>query len=172
MQITAFRGKRPKGFCCTSCQVATLCQRRIQWPKSAPHCFPHLARACCPSSQRRVIDSQNDLGWNGPTRYQHFIFLAENHKNRITESLCGLGWKRPQSPHRPNPSHGQGCPPPAQAAQSPIQPGLECLQGWGTTASLGSCVSGTTTVLLRTTALLEGMCGCFLTCISALVFLS
>ena len=33
--------------------------------------------------------------------------------------------------------HGQGCPPPAQAAQGPIQPGLERLQGWGTTASLG-----------------------------------
>ena len=27
---------------------------------------------------------------------------------------------------------GQGCPPPAQVAQGPIQPGLECLQGWGT----------------------------------------
>jgi len=27
--------------------------------------------------------------------------------------------------------HGQGCPPPAQAAQGPIQPGLECLQTWG-----------------------------------------
>jgi len=24
-----------------------------------------------------------------------------------------------------------GCPPPAQAAQGPTQPGLECLQGWG-----------------------------------------
>ena len=29
--------------------------------------------------------------------------------------------------------------PPAQAAQGPIQPGLEHLQGWGTTDSLGSC---------------------------------
>ena len=41
----------------------------------------------------------------------------------------------------PAPCHGQGCPPPAQAAQGPIQPGFECLQGWGTTASLGSCAS-------------------------------
>jgi len=24
-----------------------------------------------------------------------------------------------------------GCPPPAQTAQGPVQPGLECLQGWG-----------------------------------------
>jgi len=28
---------------------------------------------------------------------------------------------------------------PAEAAQGPIQPGLECFQGWGTTASLDSC---------------------------------
>ena len=27
----------------------------------------------------------------------------------------------------PTPSHGQGCQPPGQAAQDPIQPGLECL---------------------------------------------
>ena len=40
--------------------------------------------------------------------------------------------------HPPLPCHGQGCPPPpTQAAQGPIQPGLECLQAWGTTASLG-----------------------------------
>ena len=30
---------------------------------------------------------------------------------------------------------------PAQAAQGPIQPGLEHLQRWGTMASLGSCAS-------------------------------
>ena len=29
--------------------------------------------------------------------------------------------------------HGQGCDPADQAAQGPIQPGLECLQGWGLT---------------------------------------
>ena len=31
-----------------------------------------------------------------------------------------------------------GCPPPAQAARGPIQPGLEHLQGWGTHTSLGN----------------------------------
>jgi len=41
----------------------------------------------------------------------------------------------------PSPSHGQGCHPPVQAAQGPIQPDLGCLPGWGTTASLGSCAS-------------------------------
>ena len=29
------------------------------------------------------------------------------------------------------PCYVQGCLPPDQAAQSHIQPGLECLQGWG-----------------------------------------
>ena len=33
-------------------------------------------------------------------------------------------------PMLPNPCHEQGCPPPAQAAQGPIQPGLERLQGY------------------------------------------
>ena len=36
---------------------------------------------------------------------------------------------------------GQGCPPPAQAAQSPIPPDFEHLQGWGTHSSLSSCAS-------------------------------
>jgi len=43
------------------------------------------------------------------------------------------------------PCHGQGCHPPAQAAQGPIQPGLECLQRWGTTAWLGTLCHGLAT---------------------------
>ena len=57
------------------------------------------------------------------------------------ESQKGLVWKGPESPPSPTPCCGQGCPPPAQAAQGLIQPGLERLQGWGTTASMGSCAS-------------------------------
>ena len=51
-----------------------------------------------------------------------------------------LGWRRPYISPKPTPSHGQGCFPPAQTAQGPIQPGLECLPaGVGdATASLGS----------------------------------
>jgi len=36
----------------------------------------------------------------------------------------------------PTPCHGQGFHPPGQAAQAPMQPGLERFQGWGTTDSL------------------------------------
>ena len=38
------------------------------------------------------------------------------------------------------PCHGQGCQPPDQAAQSHIQPGLECLQGCGIHSLLGQPV--------------------------------
>ena len=55
------------------------------------------------------------------------LFLSEH-----IGSQKGLGWKGPQSPPSPNPCHAQGCPPPAQSAQGPIQPGLQCPQGWGT----------------------------------------
>ena len=41
---------------------------------------------------------------------------------------------------------GQGCHPPDQAAQGPIQLGLEYLQGWGSTASLGSMYQCLTTL--------------------------
>jgi len=37
----------------------------------------------------------------------------------------------------PTPCYVQGRQPPAQAAQSHIQPGLECLQGWGIHSLLG-----------------------------------
>jgi len=56
----------------------------------------------------------------------------------ITEYLV-LEWI--SKPTQPQPVPWAGLPPPAQAARGPIQPGLECLQGWGTTASLGSCAS-------------------------------
>ena len=43
------------------------------------------------------------------------------------------------------PANVQGHQPPDQAAQSRIQPGLECLQGWGTTTSLGNLFQCITT---------------------------
>jgi len=39
---------------------------------------------------------------------------------------------------------GQGCHPAAQAARSPIQLGLEHLQGWGTHSSSGQLWQGLT----------------------------
>ena len=44
------------------------------------------------------------------------------------------------------PCYGQGCQPADQAAQSHIQPGLECLQGWGIHSLLGQAVQCVTTL--------------------------
>jgi len=46
----------------------------------------------------------------------------------------------------PTPCYVQGRQPAAQAAQSHIQPGLECLQGWGTHSLLGQPVQCVTTL--------------------------
>jgi len=40
----------------------------------------------------------------------------------------------------PTPCHGQGCRPLDQAAHSPIQPALECLQRWKTFKDLNRAV--------------------------------
>ena len=40
------------------------------------------------------------------------------------------------------PCYMQGHQPPEQAAQSHIQPGLKCIQGWGIHSLLGQCASG------------------------------
>jgi len=40
----------------------------------------------------------------------------------------------------PTPCYVQGRQPPDQAAQSRIQPGLECLQGWGIHSLLGHMI--------------------------------
>jgi len=48
-----------------------------------------------------------------------------NHRRLGLEGITKITQLQP-------PCYGQGCHPPAQAAQGPIQPGLEHLQGWGT----------------------------------------
>ena len=62
----------------------------------------------------------------------------------IPNSTCIVEWLRLEGTLKLTQSHlmpWAGLPPSSSAAQGPIQPGLECLQGWGTTASLGSCAS-------------------------------
>ena len=64
---------------------------------------------------------------------------------QFIESQHGLGCKGPQCPSSSNPLLCAGRQPAAQAAQSHIQPGLECLQGWGTHSLLGQPVQCVTT---------------------------
>lgn len=61
---------------------------------------------------KKVMKSQNGLGWNGPYRSSRF------------QPLC----------------HGQDCQPPDHVAHSPIHPGLEHVQRWGTYSSSGQPV--------------------------------
>jgi len=59
-----------------------------------------------------------------------------------------MAWvERDHNDHRvPTPCYVQGCQPADQAAQSHIQPGLECLQGWGIHSLFGQPVQSVTTL--------------------------
>ena len=59
-----------------------------------------------------------------------------------------MAWveKDPNAHPVPTPCYVQGRQPAAQAAQSHIQPGLECLQGWGTHSLLGQPVNSVSEV--------------------------
>ena len=57
-----------------------------------------------------------------------------------------------------NPScYVQGHQPPDQAAQSHIQPGLECLQGWGIHSLLGQPVQCVTTLWVKNFLLVSNL---------------
>ena len=60
-----------------------------------------------------------------------YLYDTESHNHGVTESQNGLGWKEYESTQFHPPAMGW-LTPPAQAAQGPIQPSLEHLQGWGT----------------------------------------
>jgi len=57
----------------------------------------------------------------------------------------------------PTPCHGQGLQPLDQAAQSHIQPGFECLQVWGITASLGKLFQCVTTLWVKKFLLISNL---------------
>ena len=70
--------------------------------------------------------------------------------NLILESYHRMAWIAKVLKHHPVPTHCyvQGCQPADQAAQSRIQPGLECLQGWGIHSLLGQPVQCITVLLI------------------------
>ena len=49
----------------------------------------------------------------------------------------------------PTPCRGQGCHPAAQAAQGPVHPGPEHVQGWGSHSFSGQLCQGLTSVLVK-----------------------
>ena len=76
---------------------------------------------------------RNIMYYPGPDRHNSHEFLQIPG---IMESRNGSGWKRPPSPSSSILLPCSGLPLTSSAAQGPTPPGLECLQGWGTTASL------------------------------------
>jgi len=57
----------------------------------------------------------------------------------------------------PTPCYVHGHQPADQAAQSHIQPGLECLQGWGIHSLLGQPVQCVTTIYVRSFLLISNL---------------
>jgi len=68
----------------------------------------------------------------------------------IIDSYHRMAWvEKDHNDHGvPTPCYVQGHQPPDQAAQSHIQPGLECLQGWGIHSLLGQPVQCITELLI------------------------
>jgi len=100
------------------------------------------------------------MGWGGQVpgagaaRAAVLYIPADEHteSHRITESQNHrMAWvEKDHSAHVvPPPCCVLGCQPAAQAAQSHIQPGLECLQGWGIHSLLGQPVQCLTTFYVK-----------------------
>ena len=71
---------------------------------------------------------------NAAARSAEAFIESQNHRTAWVE-------KDYNAPPVPTPCYVQGCQPADQAAQSHIQPGLECLQGWGIHSLLGQPVN-------------------------------
>jgi len=81
--------------------------------------------------------------------FMHFDTLGK-HSKKYAAMLSSLTKEFDHSTHVvPTPCCVQGRQPPAQAAQSHIQPGLECLQGGGIHNLLGQPVQCVTTLCVR-----------------------
>ena len=76
-----------------------------------------------------------------PNSCFHYGVVLEFSGRQSHRSTEWFELEGPSKPTQPHPVPWAGLPPTSAAAQGPIQPGLERLQGWGTTASLGSCAS-------------------------------
>ena len=77
-------------------------------------------------------------------RYYTMLEKYNKDNHRIIE---WLGLEGTSKPTLPQPLLWTVLSPPAQAAQGPIQPCPEHLQGWSTTASLGSLCRGLSTLI-------------------------
>ena len=80
--------------------------------------------------------SQLLLLFGSSTTFQSAISKKESQNQSQNHRISQLG-RDLRNHTAPTPLLWAGCPPPGQAAQSSIQPGLECLQGCNTHTLLG-----------------------------------
>jgi len=113
---------------------------------AAPICTQHpRSPSACSARSCSHQDSPHGKGFaksakvakQSETSGNHFVIESQNHR---------MAWvEKDHNAHPvPTPCYVQGRQPPGQAAQSHIQPGLECLQGWGIHSVLGQpvqCIS-------------------------------
>ena len=85
--------------------------------------------------------------------------LAGMHFGIIESQYHRMAWvEKDHNAHPvPTPCYVQGHQPAAQAAQSHIQPGLECLQGWGIHSLLGQPVQCVTTLWVKNFLLISNL---------------
>ena len=87
------------------------------------------------------------------------LATARCHKHFPCKQDHRMAWvEKAHSAHPvPSPCYMQGCQPANQTAQSHIQPGLECLQGWGNTTSLGNLFQCVTTPCVKNFLLISNL---------------
>ena len=120
----------------------------------------------CPShNSQQSMHVKQALRQDGAKHCVHVNYTKEIHSaflrlHRIIESWNHrMAWvEKDHNDHLvPTPCYVQGHQPPDQAAQSHIQPGLECLQGWGIHSLLGQPVQCVTTLWVKNFLLISNL---------------
>ena len=125
----------PVTCCRTSSEWLAVHWRAVKWQLSDKHDTPLLF-------QLVKLNQCNDASFRADLILSNDVFWSQNHR---------MAWvEKHHNPHPvPTPCYVQGHQPADQAAQSHIQPGLECLQGWGIHSLLGQPVQCVTTLWVK-----------------------
>ena len=118
-----------------------------QWPKGLLHTQPGSSIRLGSKQTAQTADSVCVI-------FRITAFLLWNH--RMNHRMAWVAKDHNAHPV-PTPCYVQSCHPPAQAAQSHIQPGLECLQGWGIHSLLGQPIQCITTLWVKNFFLISNL---------------
>jgi len=144
--ISREQGTEPKLHYKVKCRRQEI---RFPHPKHVVLCFPQMDP---PGRLQHRTGDDSRLSLSDPSCAGESEDLLSNKKVNekkeqrkitITESQNTLGWKGPPKINLVQlPCHQHGHLQLDQVAQSPIQPGLECFQGWGIDHLSGQPVPG------------------------------